>query len=189
MKPVIMMKFSLIFNFHTISQLWNTFTHIPVGKHKDVNWPTKYISIITKFIKTSVFRIKESNVKAHCCCFQAFIKTVLSHFKAFTKPWSCCRQYFFFFFRLVYSYSLFFFLILFIYFWLRWVFVAARGLSLVAASRATLCCGVRASHCGGFSCCGARTLGARASVVVAHRLSSCGSWALEHRLSSCGARA
>ena len=31
--------------------------------------------------------------------------------------------------------SFFFFLInLFIYFWLRWVFVAARGLSLVAAS-------------------------------------------------------
>ena len=27
------------------------------------------------------------------------------------------------------------------------------------------------------------------SVVVAHGLSSCGSWALEHRLSSCGARA
>ena len=26
-----------------------------------------------------------------------------------------------------------------------------------------------------------------ASVVVAHRHSSCGSWALEHRLSSCGA--
>ena len=30
-------------------------------------------------------------------------------------------------------------------------------------------------------------LGAWASVVVAHRLSSCGSWALERRLSSCGA--
>ena len=28
-----------------------------------------------------------------------------------------------------------------------------------------------------------------ASVVVAHGLSSCGSWALERRLSSCGARA
>ena len=31
--------------------------------------------------------------------------------------------------------------------------------------------------------------GARASVVVARGLSSCGSWALEYRLSSCGARA
>ena len=60
--------------------------------------------------------------------------------------------------------------ILFIYFWLCWVFVAARGLSLVAASGATLCCGARASHCGGFSCCGARALGTRASVVVAHGL-------------------
>ena len=32
-------------------------------------------------------------------------------------------------------------------------------------------------------------LGARASVVVARRLSICGLWALERRLSSCGARA
>ena len=63
------------------------------------------------------------------------------------------------------------------------------GLSLVAVSGATLRCGVQASHCGGFSCCRAWALGARASVVVAHRLSSCGSRALERRLSSCGARA
>ena len=54
---------------------------------------------------------------------------------------------------------------------------------------ATLRCGARASHCGGFSCCGARALGTRASVVVARGLSSCGSRALEHRLSSCGALA
>ena len=47
-------------------------------------------------------------------------------------------------------------------------------------------CGVRASHCGGFSCCRARALGVWASVVVAHGLSSCGSWALERRLSSFG---
>ena len=79
--------------------------------------------------------------------------------------------------------------ILFIYFWLRWAFVAVHGLSLVAASGATLRCGAQASHCGGFSCCGARAVGAWASVVVAHGLSSCGSQALEHRLSSCGARA
>ena len=52
---------------------------------------------------------------------------------------------------------------------------------------ATLCCRARASHCGGFSCCGARAPGARASVVVACGLSSCGSRAPEHRLSSCGA--
>ena len=53
---------------------------------------------------------------------------------------------------------------------------------------ATLRCGARASHCGGFSCCRAQALGARASVVVAHGLSRCGSWALERRLSSCGAQ-
>ena len=52
---------------------------------------------------------------------------------------------------------------------------------------ATLRCGAQASRCGGFSCCRAWALGARASVVVALRLSSCGSWALECRLSSCGA--
>ena len=38
-------------------------------------------------------------------------------------------------------------------------------------------------------CCGARALGAQASVVVASGLSSCGSRALELRLSSCGALA
>ena len=60
-------------------------------------------------------------------------------------------------------------------FWLRWVFVAAHGLSVVAAS-------------GGYSLrCGARFLGAQASVFVARGLSSCGLRALEHRLSSCGA--
>ena len=48
-------------------------------------------------------------------------------------------------------------------------------------------CGARASRCSGFSCCGARALGARASVVVTRGLSSCGLRALEHRLSSCGA--
>ena len=54
---------------------------------------------------------------------------------------------------------------------------------------ATLRGSVWASHCSGFSCCGARALGMWASVVVARGLSSCGSWALEHRLSSCGALA
>ena len=34
-----------------------------------------------------------------------------------------------------------------------------------------------------------RPQGTQASVVAAHALSSCGSWALEHRLSSCGAEA
>ena len=52
------------------------------------------------------------------------------------------------------------------------LFVAVRGLLIVVASR-----------------CGAWALGTRASLVVAHGLSSCGSRALEHRLSSCGTRA
>ena len=38
-------------------------------------------------------------------------------------------------------------------------------------------------------CCGARVLGTWASVVVAHGLSSCSSWALERGLSSCGTQA
>ena len=40
---------------------------------------------------------------------------------------------------------------------------------------ATLPCGARASHCGGFSCCRAWDLGTWASVVAAHGLSGCGS--------------
>ena len=56
--------------------------------------------------------------------------------------------------------------ILFIYFWLRWVFVAVRGLSLVATR-------------GAFSCCRARALGVWASVVAARGLSICHTWALE----------
>ena len=45
-------------------------------------------------------------------------------------------------------------------------------------------CGEQASHCGGFSYCGAQALGTRTSLVTAQGLSSCGSWALENRLSS-----
>ena len=44
------------------------------------------------------------------------------------------------------SLALFFFNFLFIYFWLRWVFVAACGLSLVAVSR-----GYSLLWCAGFS--------------------------------------
>ena len=71
---------------------------------------------------------------------------------------------------------------LFIYFWLHWVFVAVRGLSLIEASgghsslrraglslRWLLSLRSMGSRHAGFSCCGSR--------------------ALELRLSSCGARA
>ena len=87
-------------------------------------------------------------------------------------------------------YKLFFFFNKFIYFWLCWVFVSVRGLLFIAVCMLLIVVaslvGVRASHCGGFSCCRAQALGAWASVVVARGLSSSGSRALEHRLSSCG---
>ena len=68
---------------------------------------------------------------------------------------------------------------LFIY-WPCWVYVAEHGLSLAVAGGmvvvqgvgVVLWCGARASHCCDFSCCGACALGALASVVVTHRLSS-----------------
>ena len=44
------------------------------------------------------------------------------------------------------------------------------GFLYLQRAGATLRCGVRASHCGGFSCCAARALGAQASVVVARGL-------------------
>ena len=78
---------------------------------------------------------------------------------------------------------------LFIYFWLRWVFVAARGLCLVEASG-----GYSSLRCACFSLrwlLSLRSMGFRhvGSVVVASGLSSCGSRALERRLSNCGSRA
>ena len=61
------------------------------------------------------------------------------------------------------------------------IFLAALGFCCCAQAFSScgkqgllFCCGARASHCGGFSCCRAWALGTPASVVVAHRLSSCG---------------
>ena len=80
-------------------------------------------------------------------------------------------------------------LIVFIYFWLCWVFVANAGFSLVEVSR-------------GYSLIAVHRLLIVAASLVGHRLyraqglSSCGTWAqelwsqvLEHRLSGCGAQA
>ena len=85
----------------------------------------------------------------------------------------------------------FLFINLFIHFWLLWVLVAARRLSLVVVSRGyslLWCTGFSlrwlfllrstGSRHAGFTSCGSRAL--------ERRLSSCGSRALEHRLSSCG---
>ena len=58
---------------------------------------------------------------------------------------------------------------------LCWILVVACGLSLVPASGGLLSsCDAQASHFSGFSCCRARALEHRASVVTALRLSSCG---------------
>ena len=74
------------------------------------------------------------------------------------------------------------FVYLFIYFWLHWVFVAAHGLSLVAASG-----GYSSLWCMGFSLRWLLLLWSTGSRCMG--FSSCGLWALECRLSSCGARA
>ena len=49
------------------------------------------------------------------------------------------------------------------YFWLHWVFAAAWAFSRCGERRLLSSWGVRAAHCGGFSCC--------SSVVVAHEVS------------------
>ena len=68
------------------------------------------------------------------------------------------------------------------YFWLHWVFVAVRGLSLVAVSG-----GYSSLWCTGFSL---RWLLLQRSTGSRHvGFSSCGTRALERRLSSCGTQA
>ena len=57
------------------------------------------------------------------------------------------------------------------YLWLCWVFVAVRGLSLVAVSGGCSSLLCWASHCDGFSRCRVQALGTWVSVVVAHGLS------------------
>ena len=47
---------------------------------------------------------------------------------------------------------------LFIY-WLCWVFVAAHGLSVCGEQGLLSSCSAQASHCSGFSCCRASTVG------------------------------
>ena len=73
-------------------------------------------------------------------------------------------------------------LLLFLIYWLCWVFVAARGLSLVAASR-----GYSSLWCEGFSLLWLLLLRSTGSRRAG--FSSCASRALERRLSSCGSRA
>ena len=71
----------------------------------------------------------------------------------------------------IYTY-IYVYIYIYIYiFWLRWVFVVARGLSLVAVSRRYSLLWCTCFLCSGFSCCGAQALGAWASVVVPQGLS------------------
>ena len=53
---------------------------------------------------------------------------------------------------------------------LHWVLTALCGLSLAAANGSPLRGSAQASHCGGFSYCGAEAPGTWASVVAAHGL-------------------
>ena len=77
--------------------------------------------------------------------------------------------------------SLFFVFFNFLCSGLRWVFMAAHRLAAVAESRVYSLAVVAGVHCSDFSCCGARALGAQASVAAVHELSSCSPRALEHR--------
>ena len=84
------------------------------------------------------------------------------------------RWYLMFFLEIIYF-------ILF-YFWLCWVFLAARGLSLVVVSG-----GYSSLQCVGFSLWWLLLLWSMGSRRAG--FSSCGTWTLEHRFSSCDARA
>ena len=94
---------------------------------------------------------------------------------------------FFFFFQRIYSFLKKYFL-----FGSIGSSLLRAGLLQLWRAGATLCCGARASHCGGFSCCRAWTLGAQASVVAAHGLQQLwhvGSVVVAHGLScsmACG---
>ena len=75
-------------------------------------------------------------------------------------------------------------LILLIYFWLYWVFIAACRLSLVVVSvRVLSSCSARTSYCGGFSCFRALAEGQVGSVVATRGLYSTSSVVVVHELS------
>ena len=93
------------------------------------------------------------------------------------------RQLYFILFIIFISFFFFFFF----FFGCIGSLLLHSGFLQLQRAGATLRCGAQASHCSGFSCCGARALGMRASVVAGLGLSSCSTWALEHQgFSSCG---
>ena len=80
---------------------------------------------------------------------------------------SICAFLYFYFFYIENSF-VFFFFNKFIYLFMAALASLLRaGFLWLRRAGATLCYGAQASHCGGFSCCRARALGMRASVVVA----------------------
>ena len=62
------------------------------------------------------------------------------------------------------------YLICLFYAWRSWVFTAAQAFSGGSEQGLLSSCGVRASHCGGFSSCRAQALGRQASVGVVQGL-------------------
>ena len=58
------------------------------------------------------------------------------------------------------------------------IFFSVLGLRCCTWAFST--CGVRASHCSGFACCGAWTLGRMGSAVVVHRLGSSAACGIFH---------
>ena len=71
---------------------------------------------------------------------------------------------------------------LFLYIWLCFVLTAAQAFSSCGEQGQLSSCGAQASHCSGFCCCWARTLGHSASVAGVPGL-------LEHKLGRCGTQA
>ena len=145
--------------------------HLSCGSHNLWHWPKK---TRTAYFSPDIWGLCwphmlyiSSGVLGTCqlegfsCCFR--ISEGLVTGEVSEMPWWHLL------FQLGFFTFLFFFLILFIYFWLHWLFIAVHGLSLVAESRS-----YSSLRCAGFSCCGARALGMRSSVVVARGLSSCG---------------
>ena len=94
-----------------------------------------------------------------CGCYEVLIKQSISKKDCLIKLINLFNKF-------IYLFVYF----LFICFCLHWVFITMCSLFLVVASGATLCCGVQASHCSGFSCCVSWALGMQASVAVAHKL-------------------
>ena len=130
-------------------------------------------------IRADIVSVLNTKCLPQCLAHKRFLLNILKLMKTTTMLLSFGFLFFFFYFNFIY---------LFIFGYIGPSLLHTGFLQLQRVG-ATLPCGAWASHCSGFSCCGAWALGAQASVVVAHGLSSCGSQALERRLNSCGARA